>query len=683
VAEPATMSSSPFRVTPGQWQVGVATRAELNSPDNSYSGVVELECLDAGGEVVEKFVIADVFGKREWTPVSKTVEVPNGATTARFAARLNKTHGSFWIDELSAAYLAPASRKDDRISRILFGTARLGNLLFPGDPLKIDVTIEARKPLRDDQRTLAYVVRDYWGSEQTKEAKVELGKAERKGDRITYSAAIDLAGAGLEVGRYYEVHAWVDQPAGEPFRNYTSLAILPEAETRKYKPEEVPFTSRNWDNRLPDYIRLSDRLGIRVCGVWGGWSDKPPYKPEAPGLDVVTELGMGWLTNTPIARIERGETKYDEAALRQGVRNIIEKYGGHRPFYINLGNEPHGTGEKVLRNVAAYKVVYEEIKKVDPTIPVIATSVEPNEEYFKAGYGQWCDAFDFHIYETAADVRRTIGEYRALMKKYGVEKPIWSTELGLNSQGMTRHVVAQEVLKQAATFFAAGGEKMTWFGLLYPDAEGKDHGSSGDSHNVFDCRYNRYAPRLDAIAYYNAVNGIGIKKFVTERTYEGGIYAALFRDRDGRALQMLWKEKGRADVGISLAGVKGVRVIRIDGSRRELDAAGEGITLSVTEDPVILLYEGGSGQLGELGKPIARLEAGRDKISRGARVELVVSGAGANLASPAFWTVEKSVDGERTRFTVTPPAGTRAHHADFTVRVGTRGVLYFRAALED
>ena len=100
-------------------------------------------------------------------------------------------------------------------------------------------------------------------------------------------------------------------------RNYTSLAILPEAETKRYKPEEVPFTSRNWDNRIREYIRLTDRLGVRICGLWGGWSAKAPYKPEAPGLDLCKQLGMGWLTSTPAATIERGKTEYDEKALRR------------------------------------------------------------------------------------------------------------------------------------------------------------------------------------------------------------------------------------------------------------------------------------------------------------------------------------------------------------------------------
>ena len=120
----------------------------------------------------------------------------------------------------------------------------------------------------------------------------------------------------------------------------------------------------------------------------------------------------------------------------------------------------------VNKNVEAYKTLYKAIKSFDPDLPVVATSVEPNEEYFQAGYGEYCDAFDFHIYESAERVRRTIGEYRELQKEYDVVKPIWSTELGLNSQGMTRLRVAGELHKKFATFFAAGGENVSWFGLF-------------------------------------------------------------------------------------------------------------------------------------------------------------------------------------------------------------------------
>ena len=120
----------------------------------------------------------------------------------------------------------------------------------------------------------------------------------------------------------------------EPFHNYTSLAILPKAAAKQFKPEEIPFTSRSWDNRIGECFYLSDRLGIRICGIWGGWSADPPYEPYAPTIELCEKLGMGVLTGSPAAAIEHhdgGWEKYDEKALRQGVRNWIAKYGKIRP----------------------------------------------------------------------------------------------------------------------------------------------------------------------------------------------------------------------------------------------------------------------------------------------------------------------------------------------------------------
>ncbi|HSJ04242.1 MAG TPA: hypothetical protein VK956_17380, partial [Verrucomicrobium sp.] len=305
------------------------------------------------------------------------------------------------------------------------------------------------------------------------------------------------------------------------------------------------------------------------------------------------------------------------------------------------------------------------------------------------GYGQWCDAFDFHIYESAENVRRTIGEYRELMKKYDCVKPIWSTELGLNSQGQTRRVVAGELYKKFATFFAAGGTNVSWFGLLYPDPDGKSAGSSGDSHNVFDCRYKRYAPRMDAIAYYNAVNSIAIKKFITEQLYEGGIRAMLFRDRDGQTLQVLWKDKGRQDVGVPLPGLKGsgsgkgnVEVIGIDGTRRVYDAADGAVTLTVSEDPLLVLYQGDAAASDKLpatlSAPQATVEA---RLSASVLKTVVVSvtlspaaksQAKATLQAPPYWTVKPAEEGQKgssMKWLCTPPAQSAVRIANLTVKL--------------
>src|SRR5690606_250041 len=164
-------------------------------------------------------------------------------------------------------------------------------------------------------------------------------------------------------------------------------------------------------NRIEEYVRLTHRLGVRICGVWGGWNHEPPYDNWAPQLKLIEELGMGWLTGVPSSIIEgRGKNweKYDEKVLREGVRRFIADYGHVRPMVISLGNEPHNKGDAVLPEVNAYRILYDEIKKIDPSIIVVGTSVGVVEDYFKAGFGEWCDVYDFHVYEDAMGVRRAL-----------------------------------------------------------------------------------------------------------------------------------------------------------------------------------------------------------------------------------------------------------------------------------
>lgn len=95
------------------------------------------------------------------------------------------------------------------------------------------------------------------------------------------------------------------------------------------------------------------------------------------------------------------------------------------------------------------------------------------------------------------------------------------------------------MVKKIVSFFAAGGETVSWFTIQYPAPDGKARGQSGDSHCMFDCKYNLYNPRLDAITHYHLVNAIGIKKFVSEKQYDSGAKSYLFRGKENRCLQVL------------------------------------------------------------------------------------------------------------------------------------------------
>ncbi len=79
INRPWSVTSPAFAIAPGIWEVSLATKSDLQSPDSSYSGVVSLECSGAKGQVIERFTIADVFGKRDWAPIARRIELPPGA----------------------------------------------------------------------------------------------------------------------------------------------------------------------------------------------------------------------------------------------------------------------------------------------------------------------------------------------------------------------------------------------------------------------------------------------------------------------------------------------------------------------------------------------------------------------------------------------------------------------------
>ena len=699
-----SITSVAFPISTGEWTVEFAAKTELQSMDNSYNGSLKIEFLDSRNHKIGETGLITLFRINNWKPTKKDIEIPENTTSARFVAAINKeTLGQFWIDEL---VINPSQneKKNENIKRMMFTTAQLGNLIYPHDSKEITVEVWSVNPLLEKERNLSIVVTDCWGAEQNKPIEATLKNNGKEGNLFSFLTKVDLSTIPLETGRYYQIHGAIERENDIPFTNYTSFAILPEAAANSYKAEDIPWTSRNWDNRITEYVHLTHRLGVRICGIWGHM-DSDPNKVDAPQLDLIEKLGMGYLTGTPAHGIEQRHGDWEDLLvndgekLRQGVRNFIAKYGHVRPVIINLGNEPHAKGEEVKINVEAYRIVYQEIKKIDPTIYVVGTSIGTNDDFAKYGFGEWCDAYDFHVYEDAISVREIVSErYPTMFAKYGHAKPVWSTELGLNSQGMDRRFVAAELFRKTVNFFAGGGANMSWFGLLYPDPEGKDHDSFGSAHNVFDCRYNKYAPKLDAIAYYNAVNSILSKKYVEDKTYADDIHAFLFRDTEGRALQVWYKDKGQQDVFIPMTGVGEVNTIQIDGSRSTLQAGEKGITLTITEDPILLLYENGEKVL-PAGLEKAKIELGKRPesivLGNNNELDIVLNQVPENnviIKLPPFWTEQHSIATDKNgnkvlRYTLDSPNTSTIREANIVIQTkdqhgNINGELFFRPSIK-
>lgn len=669
-----------YPVKPGRVEASGAFKADLESPDSSFNAAVDVEVLDADGKVVETLAVASIFGKSNWTPLKKQLVLPEVAAKARFRIKLNKATGRFWADNLNLAAVVGTSVAESPIKKVVIKTKVTGNLFYPGKPEAFEISVQTAKELPPEKRTISAWVTDYWGAEQTKSVKYPLEPKGTVDGLQEYTARIELSGFEPELGKYYEFRTMVSGGEGDPVREGSAFAFLPVAPAKAYSWKEIPFSSRNWDNRMPHYIELTDRLGIRLVGVWGMWEAKPPHTPSAPAFDEVQRLGLTMLTRTPIILIEhhqRGYQAYTDDALRNGVAPFFEKFGQDGDIVITLGNEPQSSGPTVARNVALYKLMYEQIKKVSPKTFVVGTSVGPAEEYFKLGFQKYSDAVDFHTYEDSKGMQQTFEKYKELFAKYGGEQPIWATELGLNAQGLSRRVIAAELIKKFSWFFRFGGANASWFAISYPDRQGKLRGSAEDAFNVFDGLYGNFSPRLDAIAYYNVVNGICIKKFSDYRTYDKDLHAFLFVDKNGDNLQVLWKDHGAKDVRVLVAGAKAVRVTRLDGTLADLAPEADGVSLRVTEDPILLTYRGSQNKLAnETGAPAVTVLDSPSTITRGetATLALGLNGLAAKdlkVSLPPDWraTPPEEKDG-RVNIAITAPADTDARYVP--IRVASR-----------
>ncbi|MCC9600301.1 hypothetical protein LOC67_06985 [Stieleria sp. JC731] len=578
-----------FPVRRGHWQVAFRDRGDLYSPDDSYHARVMLVALDSDGAVIEQIPIATRNGSSSWQDVAMTVSLPASAKAARVHVDFQKTYGDYSVDDLAIRRLE-VQPPEPIVRDIRIASETTGNLFLPEDRVQFQLTVNTSKSLAKSDRVARCVVKDYRGDVVLGDLNAVLVPSEPNSP-LKYVANLDVPVGQLNVGQFYELHVAVPQSYGAEATELSGFARLPIAPSKQFKPEQIPFTIRNWDSRIREYFYLADRLGLRQIGIWGSWQNDPPYKPHAPGIEICKELNAKWITGTPASDVERnGFENVTEESLRQGMTNFLKAYADKGLLMIAQGNEPHGTGQVVLDNVRAYRANYEAVKAFDPAIEVVGTSVEPNEEYFKAGYQKYLDSYDFHIYEHYTAVRRTMQQYRELMEKYDAVKPIHSTELGLNSAGQSRLSVAIELIKKCTVFFAEGGKTVSWFTIQYPDTDGTSRGQFGNSHCVFDCKFNNYNPRLDALTHYHMINAMLDKRFVEEEQRKDGTQVYLFRNSAGESLLVVWNDIAEAEVALSVSDAESVRQIRIDGQTTELSPADGTLSVTVNNVPQLILF---------------------------------------------------------------------------------------------
>jgi hypothetical protein len=698
---PTQAFSDKFKISSGIWEFGGATKCHLYSPDVSFNTTVRVHLYDNADAEVEQKDLVIATGTSSWTRFKERIEVPSNVAAASIAIEFEKTHGEFWIDDLSIRFAGNSVPMEGGDRRTVFKTSRAGCMFYPGDRVKMEMTVETPAQLSGEGLNFTWELTDYWSERLAAQQKGALsadGKAQDGWNK--YRATLDLSKLPLSAGPYYEVHTFVNLGAPSRARDKMSFAVLPESSTHACDPMAVPFGAHTWDATTYEYFPLSARLGLRRCLVFWDWPAQAPYTPQFDnGYGYDSRLGwpkkfamIPYGVAYPGIRIEHreaGGADYSEEALREGVRQSIEKYGKQGLWGFQIGDEPPSwNAEMVKKDVETYKTIYEAIKKADPAFVAIGSAIGPNEEFFKAGFQKYQDAYNVHVYNDLSELRKEMREYRDLFAKYGGKKPIWSTEIGSNSQGLTRDVIAKDLVRKVVCFFADGGGFFTWFATGgSPDPKGQSalNGYS-DSMNLFDSKYDMFLPRLDAVAYYHIINAICVKKFVKEVDYPGGVDGFLFRDKDSNCLLVFWNTKAGADFFVPLPAVHNVTVTHYDGHESRLDAGGKGINLRITDDPVMITFRGKSDSIPSALQP-AQLSLAEipENITQGREFEIVArlgedSAAVPKLSLPPLWEAvgqpakSKAQDGAALMtYHIAVPGDSVARVATFKLTSGQKG----------
>jgi hypothetical protein len=684
---PTRAESEKFPITPGVWELSGAYASKLHSPDVSFNVSITLKSFDAAGRFLKERRLLSVAGKTARTHFKERLDVPAGAASATVEIAFNKTHGQFRIEGLALAYVGTSIPQEGGDRRAIFKTNRVGNLFYPGDSVRFELQVETPAELSGEKLRVGWTVTDFYRAPEAAPQETRLAPAGKtaKGWNL-YRGVLDLSQLPLRVGPYYEVHTAMDLGAPTAAEDVASFAILPEPATKDLDPLSTPFGAHTWNATVYEYFPLAARLGIRRCLVFWSWPEQAPYTPDFDqGQDHLSRIawprrfGLApYGVLYPTMGIEHQEgPAYSDEALREGVRQSIEKYRKDGLWGFQIGNEPPSSNPAwVKRDVATYKVIYEAAKKADPNFVVIGSAIGPDEAFFKAGFQPYQDVYNLHAYSDLGEMRHDMQKYRELFEKYGGKKPIWSTEMGSKSQGLPRDVIARDIVRKAVCFFADGGGFFTWFAVGgMPDPDGEQTGSYADSMDLFASRYNMHLPRLDAVAFYHLINTLTTKTFVAEKTYANGAHGFLFRDTQGNALMIFWSENGGRDVFVPLPGVHEVALTWMNGNARRLEAEGKGINLRLGDDPVFVGFRDNATALpADLPPAAVTLTALPQVLTQGGVAEIAVRTAAASaprLSGPALWKIDAPIvgRGEDGTFTyrITVPEDTVARAATFTL----------------
>ena len=203
-------------------------------------------------------------------------------------------------------------------------------------------------------------------------------------------------------------------------------------------------------------LTIMKEMGIGWCRTDFDWSLVEPKQGEwrfdhlDALMDDAARFGIQMLPilDYEVSWANRPWSDAHISAWRVYVRTMVTRYRGRCPVW-EVWNEPNCTqsglhpSPKPQEYARILKAAYEEIKAADPSARVSicgfgGVPLEYIEDVYKAGGAPYFDIMNVHPYQSTdkaeGKMEMRYGQLRALMAKYGdAEKPVWATEIGLDT----------------------------------------------------------------------------------------------------------------------------------------------------------------------------------------------------------------------------------------------------------
>ncbi len=283
------------------------------------------------------------------------------------------------------------------------------------------------------------------------------------------------------------------------------------------------------------------------------------------------------------------------------VKTFVTRYKD-KIKYWEIGNE----GIQASEAFGIITNTYQWIKEAHPDSVVVITAVagdddslfdrglEAFDSLLKKGIADYFDVGNIHYYgRIEGDFEERLGrrfeQYKQIMAKYGVQKPIWVTETSTSSHERSvlsgpssEQIQARHVVKRLVIFSAKGAEKVFWH----------DYRETYEDNAFYQCNLvdpDTYIPKPAYYTFKLAVEKLGFyKDVVTLRDDDVRLYK--FITHEDRPVFVAWSSLPQ-DIDLSAhctaEKVLVTHIVEDSNSQLQIRAA-QNTNIKLSESPVFI-----------------------------------------------------------------------------------------------